>query len=218
MANLSEVASAMVAKGKGILAADESTPTCGKRFDSVGIEQTEENRRKYRGMLMSAPEIENYIGGVILFDETLRQKDDDGTPFPDLLKSRGILPGIKVDKSLRDLANFPGEKRTEGLDGLRERLAEYVELGAKFTKWRGVVSIGDGLPTETAIRTTAFELAMYAALSQEAGLVPIVEPEVLINGDHDIARAEEVQDMTLKIVFDELKNHKIDFSGMVLKP
>jgi fructose-bisphosphate aldolase, class I len=217
---LKETAAAMVAKGKGVLAADESTPTCTKRLDGVGVESTEENRRKYRGMLLTAPGIEDYISGVILFDETLRQKSDDGTPFPKVLSDRGIFPGIKVDKSTKDLPAFPGEKHTAGLDGLRERLAEYVELGAKFVKWRGVIVIDTetNLPTATAVNTNAHELAMYAAFSQEAGLVPIVEPEILINGSHTIEQCEGISTKVLKVVFEQLKKHKVYLEGMILKP
>ncbi len=217
---LKETAAAMVVKGKGVLAADESTPTCTKRLDGVGVESTEENRRKYREMLLTAPGIENHISGVILFEETLRQQAADGTPFPKVLMDRGIFPGIKVDKGTKDFPAFPGEKQTAGLDGLRERLAEYFELGAKFAKWRAVIVIDTekGLPTDTAIKTNAHELAMYAAFSQEAGLVPIVEPEILINGSHTIEQCEEVSTRTLKIVFEQLKMHKVMLEGMVLKP
>jgi len=216
--NLQEIAAIMTGNGKGILAADESNGTCGKRFDSVGIEVNEENRRLYRQMLLTTPELENYIGGVILYDETFRQKDDSGQTFPELLNSRGILPGIKVDMGLKDLVNFPGEKHTSGLDGLRERLAEYAKLGAKFAKWRAALTITDELPSHNAIHTSAHELAHYAALCQEAGIVPIVEPEVLINGTHSIERSEKVMVEVLTIVFKELAKFKVDLTGMVLKP
>lgn len=216
--NLQEIAAVMTGKGKGILAADESTGTCGKRFDSVGIEKNEENRRLYRQMLMCTNGLENHIGGVIMYDETFRQKTDDGQTFPEYLFSKGIMPGIKVDMGLKDLVNFPGEKHTYGLDGLRERLAEYAKLGAKFAKWRAAISITSDLPSHTAIHTSAHELAHYAALCQEAGIVPIVEPEVLINGDHSIARSEEVMKHVLNTVFAELEKFKVDLSGIVLKP
>src|SRR5437016_9485347 len=186
---LDETAKALVAKGKGILAADESDSTIEKRFDSIGVESTEENRRAYRDLLFTTEGAEEYISGVILFDETIRQSAADGTPFPKLLERRGIIPGIKVDKGAKPLANAPGETITEGLDGLRERLEEYRELGARFTKWRATYSIGDGIPSEYAVWTNAHALARYAALSQEAGLVPIVEPEVLMDGDHSLSEA-----------------------------
>lgn len=218
--SLKETAKAMVEKGKGILAADESAGTCEKRFKNVDIEYTEENRRLYREMLLTAAGIEKYISGVIFFDETLRQSTSDGIPFPEILNQKGILPGIKVDKKTKELPFFPGEKHTEGLDGLRERLAEYAKLGAKFTKWRAVITIDteNKLPTDTCIETNAKELALYAALSQEAGLVPIVEPEVLINGNHTIEQSEEVNTKTLKIVFQELKKHNVNLEGVILKP
>lgn len=216
--NLQKIAAVMTGNGKGILAADESGGTCGKRFDSVGIEKTEENRRLYRQMLLTAPNLSNYIGGVILFDETFYQKTDDGQTFPEYLFKQGIMPGIKVDMGLKDLANFPEEKHTSGLDGLRERLAEYAKLGAKFAKWRAALTVTSSLPSDCATWTSAKELAHYAALCQEAGIVPIVEPEVLINGDHSIERSEEVMVKVLNIVFEELKNFKVDLSGMVLKP
>jgi len=216
---LQEIAQKMVQTGKGILAADESTGTCDKRFDSVGIEKTEENRRLYRGMLFSAEGIENYIGGVILFEETLGQKTDDGKTFPELLLSRGILPGIKVDKGLTSFEGSEEEKHTNGLDGLADRLKGYAEQGAKFAKWRAVIATkGTDLPTENCLRTNAKELAQYALVCQQEGLVPIVEPEVLINGDHTIERCQEVTEQTLTIVFEELKNHGVALDGIVLKP
>ena len=216
--NLQEIAAVMTGNGKGILAADESTGTCGKRFDSVGIEKTEENRRLYRQMLMNGEGLENYIGGVILYDETFRQKTDDGQTFPEYLFAKGIMPGIKVDMGLKDLVNFAGEKHTSGLDGLRDRLAEYAKLGAKFAKWRAAITITAELPSHNAVHTSAHELAHYAALCQEAGIVPIVEPEVLINGDHSIERSEEVMVQVLNTVFAELAEFKVDLSGIVLKP
>jgi fructose-bisphosphate aldolase class I len=210
----------MVAPGKGILAADESSGTCDKRFNSVGIELTEENRRQYRQMLLTTEGLENYIGGVILYDETLRQKTDEGVPFPQVLKEKGIIPGIKVDMGLKDLEGCPGEKHTSGLEGLAERLKEYYELGARFTKWRAVITIDEvnNLPTETAIRTSAEELAKYAVLCQAAGLVPIVEPETLINGSYDLGVSRAVCEKTWTIVFEELKKHNVQLDGMVLKP
>src|ERR671927_407733 len=184
--DLHATAKALVAEGKGILAADESDSTIKKRFDSIGVESTEENRRAYRELLFTTSGVEEFISGVILFDETLRQSADDGTPFAKLLASRGIIPGIKVDKGAKPLALAPGETVTEGLDGLRERLGEYRELGARFAKWRATYFVGDGTPSEYAVWTNAHALARYAALSQEAGLVPIVEPEVLMDGTHAI--------------------------------
>jgi fructose-bisphosphate aldolase class I len=215
---LTSVAQAMVAPGKGILAADESTPTIKKRFDSINLESTEENRRAYRELLFTAQGAEEHVSGVIMFDETLRQHAADGTAFPDLLAGVGVLPGIKVDQGAKPLAGFPGEKITEGLDGLRDRLAEYRALGATFTKWRAVITIGDGMPTGFCIDANAHGLARYAALSQEAGLVPIVEPEVLMDGDHTIERCEDVTEATLKHVFFHLHAHRVSLEGMVLKP
>ena len=208
----------MVAAGKGILAADESDGTIKKRFDSINVSSTEENRRSYREFLFTTKGIEEYISGVILFDETIRQKTKDGTPFAEFLANLGIVPGIKVDKGAKSLAGAPGETVTEGLDGLRDRLSEYYELGARFTKWRAVINIGDGLPSRYAINANAHALARYAALSQEANLVPIVEPEVLMDGDHTIERCYEVSEATLKCVFEELKNQRVSLEGMVLKP
>ncbi len=215
---LSATAHAMVAPGKGILAMDESHPTCKKRFDALGIEFTEENRRDYRDMLVTAAGLGDHVGGAILFDETLRQKLLDGTPFPQHLNSIGIVPGIKVDKGAKDLAGHPGEKVTEGLDGLRERLTEYAELGARFAKWRAVITIGDGLPSEACLEANAHGLARYAALCQEADLVPIVEPEVLMNGEHDIARSYEVTVRALEVTFDQLARQGVWLEGIVLKP
>jgi fructose-bisphosphate aldolase, class I len=215
---LHETAVAIVADGKGILAADESDSTIKKRFDSIGVESTEENRRAYRQLLFTTEGVEEYIGGVILFDETIRQSADDGTPFPKLLASKGMIPGIKVDKGAKDLANAPGETVTEGLDGLRGRLAEYRELGARFTKWRAVITIGEHIPSEYCIWTNAHALARFAALSQEAGLVPIVEPEVLMEGDHTIERSFEVTSRALHAVFTELRDQRVHPEGMLLKP
>ena len=217
-ADLYATARALVAEGKGILAADESSPTIKKRFDSIGVESTEENRRAYRDMLFTTEGVEEFISGVILYDETIRQSSADGTPFPKLLGDRGIIPGIKVDKGAKALANAPGEKVTEGLDGLRERLAEYVELGAKFTKWRAVITIGEGIPSEYCTWANAHALARYAALSQEAGLVPIVEPEVLMDGEHTIDVSYRVTSRTLNAVFTELHDQRVDLEGMLLKP
>ncbi len=218
MHDLEAVARAMVAPGKGILAADESLGTIKKRLASINLESTEEYRRAYRELLFTAEGIEEFISGVIMFDETIRHKTTDGVPFPQLLADKGIIPGIKVDKGTVDLAGHPGEKITEGLDGLRQRLAEYVEMGAKFTKWRTVIPIGEGLPTEYGMRINAYNQAQYAALSQEAGLVPIVEPEVLMDGDHTIERCEEVTTATLEYVFQALYEAGVVFERMVLKP
>ena len=215
---LARIAQAMVAKNKGILAADESTGTIKKRFDAIKLESTEEHRRLYREMLFTAPGAADSISGVILYDETLRQKTKDGVPFPDYLTKLGIIPGIKVDTGAKPLANFPNETITEGLDGLRERFAEYYKLGARFAKWRAVIDIADGIPTQFAIEANAHALARYAALAQENNIVPIVEPEVLMDGGHSIERCEAVTDATLKAVFDALADHRIYLEGMVLKP
>jgi fructose-bisphosphate aldolase class I len=217
MAELHEIARALVAEGKGILAADESSGTIKKRFDSIGVESTEENRRSYRDLLFTTEGAEEFISGVILYDETIRQSSADGTPFPKLLESKGIIPGIKVDLGAKPLAGSPDETVTEGLDGLRERLAEYYELGARFTKWRAVISIGDGRPSEYAIWTNAHALARFAALSQEAGLVPIVEPEVLMDGEHTIDEAYRVTERTLRAVFTELFDQRVEREGTLLK-
>lgn len=216
--DLASTAQAMVAKGKGILAADESFGTIEKRFKAINLPSTEENRRAYRDMLFTTPGIGAFISGVIMFDETIRQRASDGTPFPQVLERQGILPGIKVDAGAKALAGYPGEKITEGLDGLRERLAEYRTLGARFTKWRAVITIGEGLPTRFCIDANAHALARFAALSQEAGLVPIVEPEVLMDGDHPIERCEAVTEITLASVFFHLQAHRVSLEGMVLKP
>jgi len=215
---LETVAQSMVAKGKGILAADESMGTIKRRFDSIKIESNENNRRAYREMLFTTKGIEEAISGVILFDETIRTSASDGTPFPQVLSKKGIIPGIKVDKGPVDIPGFPGEVVTEGLDGLRSRVKEYRELGAKFAKWRAVITIGDGIPTYTCMEANAHALARYAALCQEGGLVPIVEPEVLLDGSHTVERCEEVTEKTLKITFAKLFDHRVHLEGMILKP
>jgi fructose-bisphosphate aldolase class I len=215
---LERIAQRIVADGKGILAADESTGTIKKRFDSIGIESTEDTRRAYRELLFTTEGAEEFIGGVILFDETIRQKASDGTPFPNLLESKGIVPGIKVDTGAKLLALAEGETVTEGLDGLRERLVEYRALGARFAKWRAVITIGKDLPSEYCLWTNAHALARYAALCQESGLVPIVEPEVLMDGDHSIERSFHVTSHTLHAVFTELRDQRIHPEGILLKP
>src|SRR5690349_20967637 len=215
---LNETAAAIVAEGKGILAADESDGTIKKRFDSIGIESTEENRRGYRDLLFTTPGVEEYISGVILFDETIRQSASDGTPFPQLLESKGVIPGIKVDKGAKPLALAEGETITEGLDGLRARLEEYRELGARFAKWRATYSIGGGMPSEYCIWTNAHALARYAALCQEAGIVPIVEPEVLQDGTHTIERSGHVTSRVLAAVYTELFDQRVELAGTLLKP
>ena len=215
---LQKTAQAIVADGKGILAADESGGTIKKRFDSIGVESNEEARRAYRDLLFTTEGAEEYIGGVILFDETLRQSSADGTPFPKLLESKGIVPGIKVDTGAKPLALAEGETVTEGLDGLRERLNEYRELGARFAKWRAVITIGKDIPSEYCIWTNAHALARYAALCQEASIVPIVEPEVLMDGDHTIERSFEVTSRTLHAVFTELRDQRVQPEGILLKP
>jgi len=208
----------LVAEGKGILAADESSGTIKRRLDSINVPSTEENRRAYRELLFTTPDVEAFISGIILYDETMRQKAQDGTPFPTLLAQRGIMPGIKVDKGTIEPPGFAGETVTEGLDGLRGRLAEYRDLGARFTKWRAVITIGAGIPTAFCLQANAHALARFAALSQEAGLVPIVEPEVLMDGDHTIERCEEVTEATLQEVFAQLHAHRVLLEGMLLKP
>jgi fructose-bisphosphate aldolase class I len=214
---LIKTAQELVAPGKGILAADESFPTIEKRFKSLEIESTEDNRRAYRDMLFATAGLGDHISGVILFDETIRQTASDGTPFAEALTRAGVIPGIKVDKGAKDLALAEGEKITEGLDGLSERLEEYRELGARFTKWRAVITIGEEIPSDYCIWTNAHALARYAALSQQAGLVPIVEPEVLMDGDHTIERCYSVTSRTLQAVFTELYDQRVDFEGMLLK-
>jgi len=217
MNELEQTARAMVARGKGILAIDESQPTIKKRFDSIKIESTEDNRRAYRDLLITNPGGAEYISGMILFDETMRQKTADGVPFPEALIKQGIMPGIKVDTGAKDLAGHPGEMVTEGLDGLRGRLAEYKKLGARFAKWRAVITIGDGIPSAGCIEANAHALARYAALCQEAGMVPMVEPEVLMDGDNNIDRCYDVTLATLKTVFDELYHQRVAKEHTILK-
>jgi fructose-bisphosphate aldolase class I len=215
---LETIAQSLVSAGKGILAADESFPTIKKRFERINVPSTADNRRSYREMLFTTPGVEAFISGVILFDETIRQTAQDGTPLPKVLAQKGIIPGIKVDKGAKTLAGFPGEKITEGLDSLRDRLSEYRQLGARFAKWRAVITIGQGIPTRTCIDANAHTMARYAALCQEAGLVPIVEPEVLMEGDHDLERCEAVTLATLKRVFTELYEQRVVLEGLLLKP
>ena len=220
---LEQTARAMVAANRGILAADESNATIEKRFKGPGIVCTAESRRAYRELMLATPEMEKYISGVIMYDETIRQQTKDGIPFPKYLAAKGVVPGIKVDKGTKDFTNFPGETITEGLDGLRERLAEYHGLGARFAKWRAVITIGRSAtgwwtPTKFAIEANAHALARYAALCQEAGIVPIVEPEVMMDGDHDLARCEDVTDAVLDTVFSQLAAHRVYLEGIVLKP
>jgi fructose-bisphosphate aldolase class I len=219
MNDLHATASELVAAGRGILAADESTGTIKKRFDSIGVESTPESRRQYRQMLLTTPGLGDHISGVILFDETIRQGTDDGEPFTEVLRRTGAIPGIKVDTGAKPLALFPGETVTEGLDGLRERLAEYRELGARFAKWRATVIIdaATGLPTDFAIAANAHAMARYAALCQEVGLVPIVEPEILMDGDHDIQECEQATGRTLEALYRDLRDHRVDLPGTLLK-
>ncbi|PBJ82579.1 fructose-bisphosphate aldolase class I [Lysobacteraceae bacterium NML93-0399] len=214
---LAETAQAMVAKGKGIIAIDESTATIGKRFEQVGIANNEENRRAYRELLLTTPKLSEHISGAILFDETLRQSTKAGVPFAKYLSQNGILPGIKVDRGTHALAGFPGEVVTEGLDGLRARLEEYYKLGARFAKWRAVIRIGEDMPSGTCIDVNAHALARYAALCQEQGLVPMVEPEVLLDGDHDIQTAFDVTEVVLRGVFDALYSQNVMLEGTILK-
>jgi fructose-bisphosphate aldolase class I len=217
-ATLEQTAKALVAPGKGILAADESMPTIDKRFKPLGIENVEANRQAYRQMLFGSPGFAEFISGVILFDETIRQKADDGTPFAEYLAKLGSIPGIKVDNGAKSMANAPGEKITEGLDGLRERLKEYKAMGARFAKWRAVITIGDAIPTFLCLRSNAEALARYAALCQEQDIVPIVEPEVLMDGPHSIDRCYQVTHDTLVEVFAALNLHHVKLEGMLLKP
>ena len=218
VADLVSTAQALVAKGRGILAADESFPTIEKRFTAISVKATEENRRAYRQLLFTTDGIEQFISGVILFDETLRQKADDGKPLSQVLSDRGVIPGIKVDTGAKALAGFPGEKVTEGLDGLRDRLAEYRDLGARFAKWRAVIAIGEEMPSRACVGANAHALARYAALCQEAGLVPIVEPEVLMDGDHTIERCGAVTRGVLRAVYGQLYGQGVDLDGTLLKP
>ena len=215
---LRATAQAMVIRGKGLLAIDESNGTCNKRFEKLGIPTTEENRRAYRELILTTPNLANYISGLILYDETIRQATKDGQAFVEVITKAGMIPGIKVDTGAKDMAGHPGEKVTEGLDGLRERIAEYYQMGARFAKWRAVITIGTGIPSRTCLEANAHALARYAALCQEGGLVPIVEPEVLIDGDHSIEQCNEVTDRTLHTVFDQLYDQKVEFDRMVLKP
>ena len=215
---LESTAGALVVPGKGILAADEGESTIKKRFDSIGLECSEENRRAYREMLFTTPGLEEFISGVILFDETIRQTTRDGQSFPEVLAAKGIVPGIKADTGPVDLAGFPGEQVTSGLDGLAERLAEYRELGARFAKWRAVINMGAAIPSSFCIRTNAHALARYAAISQAAGLVPIVEPEVVMQGDHTIARCAAATEAALNQVYFELLEAKVHLEGTLLKP
>ena len=215
---MSSTAQALVAPGKGILAADESSPTIAKRLAGIGLASTEPIRRSYREMLFTAEGLGEFISGVILFDETIRQAAADGTPFPEVLRRQGIIPGIKVDGGTRPLAGCPGEVVTEGLDGLRTRLEEYASLGARFAKWRAVIRIADRLPSTTCLEANAHALARYAALAQEAGLTPIVEPEVVMDGDHSLERCAEVSVKVLRIVYDQLSRHGVVLEASLLKP
>jgi len=216
--SLEEIAAYIVEDGRGILAADESNPTCGKRFDSIGVESTEDNRRDYREMLFRSEGMKGNIGGVILFDETIRQKAEDGTPLVNIITAQGALPGIKVDKGLKPLDDSPEETVTQGLDGLNERCSEYEKIGAKFAKWRAVINIGEGIPTEDCINQNMEALAKYAKIVQENKMVPIVEPEVLMDGHHSIERCLEVTSKTLSTLFSYLDEHGVNIKGTLLKP
>ncbi len=216
--NLTNTAQSLVTGDKGLLAMDESNPTCNKRFAALGIPQTEEARRSYREMIVTTPGLGQCISGAILYDETIRQKKKDGTPFIKAVIDAGIIPGIKVDAGAKDLAGFAGEKITEGLDGLRQRLKEYFQMGLRFAKWRAVIAVGDGIPSNGGINANAHALARYAALCQEADLVPIVEPEVLMDGDHDLERCFEVTEQVLGAVFRQLNDQRVLLEGMILKP
>jgi fructose-bisphosphate aldolase class I len=215
---LKDTVQALFVDGKGLLAMDESNPTCNKRFAALGIPLTVEARRAYRELIVTTPGLGEFIGGAILYDETIRQKKADGTPFVKVLIDAGIIPGIKVDTGARELAAHPGEKVTEGLDGLRDRLQEYLQMGARFAKWRAVIAIGDGLPSWGCIEANAHALARYAALCQEVGLVPIVEPEVLMDGEHSLDQCSETTDELLRTVFKELFAQRVMLEGMILKP
>lgn len=217
MTSIKHTAKQLVAPGKGILAADESNPSANKRLAPLDIEQTEEMRRQYRQLLLSAPGIETDVSGVILYDETIRQATDEGKSFVGVLEGRGIIPGIKVDMGLKDLPNFPGEKVSQGLDDLDKRLAEYYEIGARFTKWRSVITIGKDIPTDTAISANAHVLARYAAIVQEAGMVPMVEPEVMFDGTHSLEQCQQVLKHTLHALFTDLRRFRVDLSGVILK-
>jgi len=214
---LAKTAAAMVAKGKGLLAADESSGTCESRFKSVGVDCTEENRRTYRGLLFTTPGIEQYLSGVILFDETIRQKTNDGVPFAEYLAKKGIIPGIKVDAGAKEMPLHPGEKVTEGLDGLPKRLQEYFKLGARFAKWRAVITIGENIPSHACIYANAHALARYAGACQEASIVPIIEPEVLLDGDHTAERSEEVHEATLRACYSALAAYDVAPEYTILK-
>jgi fructose-bisphosphate aldolase class I len=216
--DLIDTAKAMVADGKGLLAMDESTPTCNKRFEKVGVPQTEEARRSYREMILTTPGLGEFISGVILYDETIRQSRKDGTLFVKVITDAGIIPGIKVDTGEEDMAGHPGEKITEGLDGLRDRLAEYSQMGARFAKWRAEIAVGEAIPSRGCIEANAHALARYAALCQEAGLVPIVEPEVLMDGGHTLERCFEITAEVLRTVFNQLYTQRVMLEGMILKP
>jgi len=215
---LIDTARTLVAGGKGLLAMDESNPTCNKRFAKLGIPQTVEARRAYRELIVTTPGLGDSISGAILYDETIRQQKKDGTPFVKVIEDAGIVPGIKVDAGAKDLAGHPGEKITEGLDGLRDRLAEYSQMGARFAKWRAVITMGDGIPSRACIEANAHALARYAALCQEAGLAPIVEPEVLMDGEHTLERCSEVTEEVLRAVFIQLYVQRVMLEGMILKP
>ena len=214
---LEETANAMVAPGRGILAMDESHPTCKRRFDSIGVESSEENRRAYRELLITAEGSSEHLSGYILFDETIRQRTAAGTAFPDHIAANGSIPGIKVDKGTLDMPLHPGEKFTQGLDGLRERLVEYRDLGAGFAKWRAVITIGDGLPSGACVGANMYSLALYASICQDAGVVPIVEPEVLMDGDHDIDTCDAATRATLRALYDALADQDVYLEGTVLK-
>lgn len=214
---LEKIAKSLVARGKGILAADESDKSCQKRFDSVGVECTEDTRREYRGLLLTTPGAEDFMSGVIFYDETFWQKTNDGKPFTEYLSEQGGIPGIKVDKGLVDLPGFPGEKITQGLDGLPERMEKYYEAGGRFAKWRGVIAIDEGIPTDECIAANAFVLGRYARICQDAGIVPIVEPEVLFDGKHSIDEADETITRTYDILFETLKSLKVYIPGTILK-
>jgi fructose-bisphosphate aldolase class I len=215
---LIDTARTLVASGKGLLAMDESNPTCNKRFAAAGIPQTEAARRAYRELIVTTPGLGEFISGAILYDETIRQRKKDGTSFVKVLADAGIIPGIKVDIGAKDLAGHPGEKITEGLDGLRDRLREYFQMGARFAKWRAVITLGDGIPSRGCIAANAHALARYAALCQEVGLVPVVEPEALMDGEHTMERCRAVTEETLRSVFDQLYTQRVMLEGMILKP
>ena len=218
MEKIIDTARALVAGDKGLLAMDESNPTCNKRFARLGIPQTVESRRAYRELIVTTPGLGECISGAILYDETIRQQKKDGTPFVKVIIDAGIIPGIKVDTGAKEMASHPGEKITEGLDGLRYRLAEYSHMGARFAKWRAVLAVGEGIPSRGCIEANAQALARYAALCQEAGLVPVIEPEVLMDGEHTLKRCREVTEEVLRMVFDHLYTQGVMFEGMLLKP